>query len=117
MQNRETIEFKAPNGATLILKSYITARERRQINSAMVGAIGSNEDSTEGQLNAVNASQNESLKIMIVSIDGKKDGETTEENKPFSVLEYLLDLRDKDFKAILAKVDEILAQDNEKKTI
>ena len=105
--DRETIEYTASNGKILVLKSYITAREKREIDTALVKSFNEND-----KYLAVIESQNATLKNVIVSYDGKKDGVDG-----FNIIETLLDLKSSIFNEIKAKIDEVLSTVDEKKTI
>ena len=109
--DRETTTFKSPAGNEYVLKAYITAREARTIKQSLLGQLGGAEETASAKYNALMESQNATLKTVIISVDGKKDGVDG-----FSLIDFLLDLRETDFKSVLAKVDEIVADNTEKKT-
>lgn len=113
MQERETIEVKAPvSGVTVVLKAYLTGREKRTItNAALPDTIDyDNADGVKGlnPLKIMNDGEDSALRTVIVSIDGQTEGD-------FSSMVLDMHVQDSDF--ITKKVKEISdGLNTEKKT-
>jgi len=101
----ETFEVATDGGHKVILKSFITFGEKREINNAFnVAAIYENGAETEKSMSSrLNASTDKAIETVIVSIDGK----TTDLVKEFMALP------NRDGVAIIARINEIT--ENKKK--
>jgi hypothetical protein len=108
MQPRETVTFTASNNDVLVLNTYVTAREGRLIDASMFSSTPAENISALDRYNAMTNSQDKTLEVVIVSVNGKKNGVDG-----FVLKDYLLDLPKPIFKTIIAKIDELLV---EKKT-
>ncbi|MCK9543323.1 MAG: hypothetical protein M0R03_14975 [Novosphingobium sp.] len=98
MENRETIIIKTPiSNAEVVLKSWITGREKREINNVLFKDV-----EFEGQSYRIGGEKlaqlkDKTIEIVVVSINGVTE----------NVLDILLDMRSEDYDYVLSKVDEI----------
>ena len=112
MDKRDTTTVKLPiSGETVIMKSWLTGRERRMINKVTLGdddslEVDVDQEKSSGQKikfkdpsQLLNEMENIAIKTIVVSI-----GEITEENK---VLEAVLDLREGDFDFIIDELEKV----------
>jgi hypothetical protein len=105
---RETITITTPiEKHEIVLKSYITGREYRQINTAFmrdveIEANAKGETPTMKGLkgSAVEEYENAQLKHVVISIDGSLE----------NVLERILDMRIEDYEFIAKKVRNIIGE-------
>ena len=112
MDTRETKIIKTPSGIAVELKTYLIGREKRDLSSAFLGAgINFSVDSQEVKgidAAAINKAQEIAWRTVVVSIDGKKDGD-----EGFDLVNAILDMRGEDYDAVVAGVNEVTT---EKKT-
>jgi hypothetical protein len=119
---RETRTFTTPAGHELVVYSYITGLERRQLQYPYFreGSEGFNESDLKlkGKAGAVrDEAQDLALNLIIVSIDGHKSGDTVD-GPLFTAAAYVLGLPSKESAFIIKKIDEITSDRDyeEKKT-
>lgn len=115
---RETKSFTTTGNNTFVVKTYLTGREMREINRVFFKKA---DDFTADEIATAGVSgsqyeqcQNEGFKNVIVSINGKKNGD-----EGFVVLDFILDLPNKEFQEVVKAVNEITTDarnSEEKKT-
>lgn len=115
MQERETISFETPiSKQIVVVKTYLTGREKRDLtNVYLTGGIDFNAETNNVKgidYKIVDKAQDLAWRTVIVSIDGKKDGE-------IDIVNTILDMRSEDSDFIIAKVNELITTKTEKKTI
>ncbi len=106
--NRETKEIITPLGQQkVILKAWITGREKRDINNAYLADTKVGKDKEiEISGNRFNAFQDRALELVVVSINGKSE----------SLLKILLDeTKSGDFAFVWKEVDNIINDSDKKK--
>ena len=102
---RETKEIIIPVGKNkIIIKSWLTGRERRAIRSVLLeevkfGQTGEGEVAPEYNIqgSVLNKAQDKAFESVIVSIDGNSD----------DIVNNILDMRDKDFDFVVKEIDEV----------
>jgi len=105
---RETKTYTTPLGKReIVVKSYLIGREKRLIeNIFLQGDGGISVDTTGGvkglSANLVDEAQNLAWRTIIVSLDGKKDGENG-----FNIVDEILDMRAGDYDFILRIVNAV----------
>ena len=124
--NRETINFTTPSGQnTIVFNSYLTGREKRIINSIYykeAGEVNGDELKLKGLKGyIIEQVQNTTFKLLIVSVNGKKDGEVNPDGTKFDVIDYLLDLKSSEFDSVANKINSIIkdadsSENSQKKT-
>lgn len=123
MNERETSSFTTSKGNILVVKTYLTGRELREIQhpyfrqAENFTAQEVNEKGLSGS--RYEASQNTGFKIVVVSINGNKDGDMVDGVK-FSVVDFILDLPSTEFNEIVKGTDAIIKDGKnteEKKTL
>lgn len=116
MTDRETTSFQTPfSNQTIVIKTYLTGREKRDLtNIYLTGDI--NFDTEKNNLKnidykLVDKAQELGWRTVIVSIDGKKDGD-------IDLINTILDMRAEDYDFVVEKVNEITSTKSfaEKKT-
>ena len=106
--NRETIEIVTPvEKHVIVLNSYITGREKRALqNVYLEGDVSFDAEAKRvGGMKMdvlTNKATDLTWQFVIVSFDGKKDGEND-----FSIKEAVLDLRQKDYDCLVAAVNGV----------
>jgi len=114
---RETITITTPlDKRTLVLKSYITGREQRALtNIFLQNMTDLNIDPATQDVNVkkvspsmVEEADNLAWRTVVVSIDGHADGELVND-KPFSVVDEILDMKLQDYNFVADKVKEVTA--------
>lgn len=120
---RETINFVTPiEGKVIVLKRYITGREKRELNNFYFDKNVSYDAETKNVsgfgADLANRVQNESIKLCVVSVDGKKEGDSDSDGVLFSIIDAILDLNSSDYDAVIAQIDLVIAgkSSEEKKT-
>ena len=96
---RDTKTITTPNGTEVVLYTYITGREKRDINSAALGAnvsIGADGSLTGVDGAMLNKRQDAAVSAVVVSVAGSKDG----------VLDAVLNLKSEDYDAVITAVNE-----------
>ena len=105
MNERETTSFQTPVGnKNIVIKTYLTGREKRELtNVYLKGNLDFSVDTQNVKgldYKLVDEAQNLAWKTVIVSVDGKKDGE-------IDLVNIILDMRSEDFDFVVSKVNEI----------
>lgn len=114
---RETITVETPRSKQKVeLKTYLIGREKRALQNIFLGkelSVNLDAQNISG-LNSslVTEAQNLAWTTVIVSIDGHKEGDIVDE-KPFSIVETILDMRGEDYDFVVAEVNKVT---NEKKS-
>ena len=106
---REYKDIRTPTGGVVVkLKSWLTAREKRDIRSAFMDGLNLSLDTDEKETKEF--AQNYSMKgEVLTALQDKKitnvvvevDGKTT------NVLNALLDMRDEDFNFVMEEVNKV----------
>ncbi len=111
---RETTTFTTPySKQVVVVKTYLTGREKRQLQNALLntGELQFNIDTKkiEGISGALADKEQDTLWALIVdSIDGKAD----------DIVNTILDMRSEDYEFVVKKINDINAGiSEEKKTI
>lgn len=107
---RETKEIKI-GAHDLVLKTYLIGREKRALTSVFMSKnLSVSPDGGVSGLDAsmVEAAQDAALRIVVVSFDGKKDGEVIEGvDTPFSIVDAILDLKSDEYQKVVSEVNAI----------
>lgn len=122
--DRETKEVVLPkSGEKVVVYTYITGGEDLAL---MRFYLKSNEELDKNvvkekgvRATVFEETQRLAFKTIVLSIGGKKDGDALPDNKKFSVVDYVYNLRKEDFNYLVAKINEITKGDQkqeEKKT-
>ena len=100
---QETVELKLPiSGKTVTLRGFITGRIDQEIQNVFLNDTDIEADSKGGQAMKMKASltqlaNNKAIELIVLSIDGNTE----------NVLDQVLDLHSVDYKAVVAKVNEV----------
>lgn len=97
---RETKSITTPSGTEVVLNTYINGREKRDINSASMGANVS--ISPDGTISGVDGAmisrrQDAAISAVVVSVAGSKE----------NILNTVLDLKASDYDAVIEAVNEV----------
>ena len=107
---RETKSFTTTGGNEIVAKTYLTGRETREINRAFfkkADDFSATDIAEKGVAGSqYEQCQNEGFKQVIVSINGHKEGDTVD-GQVFHVLDFILDLKNSEYKEIVKAVNEI----------
>jgi hypothetical protein len=121
MSDRETKEITTPAGHKLVLYTYVTGLEKRQLMYPFfreASDFGDDVLKVKGKAGAIHdATQDLALRSIIVSADGKKDDAV--EGGPFSLVDWVLSLPASETDFIIKAVNEVTndhAFEPEKKT-
>ncbi len=109
-EDRETHEIITPLfGHVIVLKSWITGREKQKIDGAMfsnIETVGEDKNMKPKMSNTMLAGQeNASIEAVVISVDGSTE----------NVLDRILDMRVKDFEFINGAVARIVEGDFDEK--
>lgn len=104
---RETITITTPLGKKeIVMRAYLIGREKRQLASVFLRGDLSFDIKTQDvkglRSNIIEEAQNLAWRTVIVSIDGKKEGEDD-----FSIVDTILDMHSEDYSYVVKKVDDI----------
>lgn len=122
---RETKTITTPGGHTVELKSYITGREQRAINDvflsgAKLGVTGGEAQVQGMELSLMSKAEDMTLKTVVISLDGHKDGDSVDNGEGgtriFNLLDELLDLPGKDFTFVVEAINEVTGGKKKEKT-
>lgn len=111
MADRETVEFKTKSGEnTVVLHTYLTRRERRQIKNALFGGKeiavdGKNDIKASVSMELTDVAEDKTFELMVVELNGSKE----------NILERILELPDAEADQIKAKIDELTGGVDEEK--
>lgn len=114
---RETITITTPlDKRVIVIKSYITGREQRALTNVFLQNMSDfNVDQSGKDVNVkkvnpslVEEADNLAWKTVVVSIDGRKDGEEVN-GKMFSIVNEILDMKLQDYNFVADKVKEVTA--------
>lgn len=116
-ERRETNAISTPVGNHLVvLKAYLTGRDRRALRNIWIGEkSGITFDPENNKVtNIVNREMMQKAEEMawrtiIISIDGKKDGDEVE-GKRFDLVEEILAMHEDDFTAIDHAVSDVSSE-------
>lgn len=112
---RENITIETPiDKHVVVLKSFITGREQRILTNIFVSGMKDvkvsaiNQDLNVPEVNTalIDKAEDEAWRLVIVSIDGHKDGDVID-GKPYSLIDAVLDMKLKDYEAVSNKVKEV----------
>ena len=111
MSDRETRSFKTPSGHEIVIKSWLTGREKRDIQNIYLTDVKISSDQTKApelNLDATksNLAQDKTFELMVISIDGKTD----------NIVDTILDMKSEDFDVIVAKLNSITTGAEDKET-
>lgn len=100
---RETTTINTPSGHEVVIKTYLTGREKREIANASIPKNVQYSSHTESinDLNVadiMNAGEDAALRNIIVSINGKTD---------IDFVATVLDMKSEDSDTVLKKVKEV----------
>ena len=86
-------------GIIVVLKEYITGRDTRVLRGALIKAAKINQEGgvTGIDIVAMNASDDEKIKVAIVSVDGSKD----------KLVDALLDMPKEDYDFVMEAIDDL----------
>lgn len=103
--DRETKVVDLPSGSKLELKTYLIGREKRALQNSFLGAgVNVTLEGDAGMMataDLMNKAQDIAFRTVVVSIDGKKDGEG------FDIVSAILDMKGEDFDAVVKAVNEV----------
>ena len=100
---RETKEIITPiQKHKIVLKTYLTGLERRQINSAYFSGIqfsveGQNVKTDKFNPDLISKTEDKTLELLIISVNGKKE----------KILESLLEMHSDDYDFVVKEINEI----------
>ena len=104
-QERETKTLTTPSGKEIVLKTYLTARERKQVREALFSQMkGSSTPDGEFQVSELPASvmiqaEEATINATVASYDGSAE----------NVLPRLLDSKTEEYDFVLAEVNRVSA--------
>ena len=104
--DRETKQIETPVGKQkVVIKTYLTGRERREINAPFLSHAEISADAVAGatpSIKGIKGSiiaevQNITFNLIVVEIDGNKE----------NIADRILDMREEDFNYIVSEIDNI----------
>jgi len=97
---RETKEIITPNNHKVVLKTYITGREEREIRNVYLENIDVTGNGAVKDIKAdlVGKAENKAIELIVISVDGNKE----------KVVDLVLDLRKEDCNFIVEQINEII---------
>ncbi len=99
------------SGDKVVINSYITGGEDVALTRFYLKSneeLDQNSLKEKGQKSTIfEETQKLAFKFVIVSINGKKDGEKDAEGKRFSVVDYVMNLRRSDYQFLIQKINEV----------
>lgn len=109
--DRETKTIETPvAGHEVVLKAWITGRERRNLRKPFTEKMKVRSGGTdkarvdiENTGDIIEKVENSLIETIVVSVDGEREG----------VLDTVLDMRDTDFDSIMKEVDRISGRDKD----
>ena len=113
--DRETKTITLPlSGLNMEIKSYITGREQREISNSMLAKMQDlkvNQDGTTNVIGGVTAERangydDAKIHTIVVKFNNHADGEVVDD-KAFSVVDAVLDLRLEDYQVAMAAINEV----------
>jgi len=97
----ENINIKLPiSGSDVELKSFITAREKREIRSVLLGAADfdiAGKSVSAIKPETINQAEDKTFELIVVSVNGNKE----------SILETIMNLHSQDYEFLLIEVNKI----------
>ena len=109
MSTRETTEVKTESGHVLTLYTYITGREKRQINEVYLRDMQMSQKGDVQELTGVKGTsayeaENKTFELIVVKIVDKNGEEITGKKQ---VVDFILDLPSDEYEEVVAAVNEI----------
>lgn len=103
MENRETITITTPiDGVVVILKAWITGREKRELRKPFIENIRFNIDENKPNVDMnssdiMEKAENLAIENIVISINGEIEGK----------IEKILDLKSKDYDFVITEINKI----------
>lgn len=103
ISTKPTTEYKLKSGNhTVVLRDYLTGREKRSIKNALWGGKNMTIKDGKGESDPVpmedmDASTDKTIELMVVSIDGSSE----------NILDTVLDMHSNDYDELMDKIEEI----------
>lgn len=111
MTTRETTTFKAGEH-DVVAYEYVTGRDLREIEKVTLDSLQVKADANGGgdvsgfTGEMLTKREDLQIKAVIVSVDGKKDGDTIED-KQVSIVDLVLDMKADDYDVVMKYVRDI----------
>ena len=102
MEKRETKEFKTPNGVEIVMFTYITGREMRDIQNVFLSNTTVSVKNQKPEMSAVPAdlssqAEDKTIESLVLSVDGKDE----------NVAELVGALRLEDYDAVMKELNSM----------
>ncbi len=98
---RETIEIITPNKHKIVLKSYITGLEERQIREVFLEKINISATGEIGNIDLdsklISQAEDKTIEILVISIDGSKE----------NIVNKIVNLPKEDYNFIIKEINKI----------
>ncbi len=113
--DRETKTIETPAGKHKVeIKTYLIGREKRALTNIYLSkdmSVNTEDKQITGfaNRNIIEEAENLALQTMIVSIDGKHDGDDVEGIK-FSLIDCVLDMRSEDYDFIVNAINDVTSE-------
>ena len=122
--DRETKEIVLPkSGDKFVVHTYITGGEELAITRFYLKTTEELDPAMikeKGQKSTIfEETQKLAFKFVVVSVNGKKEGDKQPDGRRFSMIDYIMDLRKSDYEFLVKKINEITRDEEaqaEKKT-
>ena len=109
----KTREVKTPTGRTIVAQNYLTGADRRR-NRRLIWQLS--EEGKGRTAEALEAAENALVVELIISIDGKKEGDPVQgSDQPFSLVAELEAMQADDYDFMIDLINEIAAGLDKKK--
>lgn len=101
-ENRETQKINTPSGVEVVMYTYATGREARQIEQKYLSAIkvdiqSGNPTFKDFDTSSPYEAEKEAIKLLVISVN----------NKTENMLDTLLDLPQSDYEFVVSHINEI----------
>lgn len=105
---RETKNIQTPNKHEVVIKTYITGREKREIqniflNEVEMNVVGKQANMTNIKGDLVARAEEKTIELLVVSVDGKTE----------NIVDLVLDLNSEDSDFITDAINEMTSKKKE----
>jgi len=105
--NRETIEIETPSKHKVVLKAWLTGKEKRALSKPLMNRMKFDaegrsilEENKFGDM--YEEMQDLTINTVVVSVDGNTE----------NVVEKILEMKDEDYDFVIAQIDKVVKKEN-----
>lgn len=103
--DRETKTIKTPSGDAIVIYTYLTGREARQIDDISIGALNLEDNNKGINPKIMREAEDKIIETLVISVNGSSD----------NVLNIILDMKSADYTYVFNELEKIVNHDEASK--